>query len=142
MKSNLVATVSATINAPASKVWKALTTPELIKQYLFGTEAVSDWKVGSPLIFRGEWEGKAYEDKGVILRSEVNKVFSYTYWSSMSGTPDIPENYLEIAYLLTESGNQTTLTINQENVPSEESKTHSEQNWGGVLKGLKDIVEQ
>lgn len=47
-----------TINAPLEKVWKALTEPEIVKQYFFGTDLVTDWKVGSPIIFQGEWEGQ------------------------------------------------------------------------------------
>jgi uncharacterized protein YndB with AHSA1/START domain len=61
MKSNITATVSIIINATAEKVWEALTTPQIIKQYFFGTEAVSDWKAGSPIYFQGEWEGKGYD---------------------------------------------------------------------------------
>jgi len=46
-KKGFAARKSITINAPAAKVWDALINPELIKQYLFGTEAISDWEVGS-----------------------------------------------------------------------------------------------
>lgn len=34
---NLIAKASITINAPITKVWEALTKPEIIKQYMFGT---------------------------------------------------------------------------------------------------------
>jgi uncharacterized protein YndB with AHSA1/START domain len=63
MKKGLTARTSITIHAPVSGVWEALTEPELIKQYLFGTEAVSDWKVGSSIAYKRVWEGKSYEDK-------------------------------------------------------------------------------
>src|SRR5688572_1862425 len=102
MKNQLTGRASVTIDAPVSKVWEALTTPELIKKYFFGTNAISDWKEGSPLIFKGEWEGKSYEDKGVILKSVPNKIFKYNYWSSMSGIEDKPENYVTITYNLHE----------------------------------------
>src|SRR5687767_13143574 len=98
MKSDITATVSINIDAPVSKVWKALTTPELIKKYFFGTEAISDWKQGSPLLFKGEWEGKTYKDKGTILEVVENKLFRYNYWSSMSGIEDKPENYVIVTY--------------------------------------------
>lgn len=39
-----------TINAPITKVWDALINPEQTKKYMFGCEAVSDWKVGSSLL--------------------------------------------------------------------------------------------
>jgi uncharacterized protein YndB with AHSA1/START domain len=142
MSNTLMATSSMTINVPAEKVWEALTTPEMIKQYLFGTTAVSDWKVGSPLIYRGEWQGKQYEDKGTILRMEENKLFEATYWSSMSGKEDLPENYNKVTYELEDLGeDQTKLTITQDNVATEQEREHSEKNWGMVLETLKKMLE-
>ena len=76
MKSNITARVSTNIDSPVSKVWEALTKPELIRQYFFGTQASSDWKEGSPITFKGEWEGKKYEDKGTILDIEPNKTLT------------------------------------------------------------------
>lgn len=141
MENHLTGSVDITINASAAKVWEALTTPSIIKQYFFGTDAVSDWKVGSPLIFRGEWQGKTYEDKGTILESVPNKKFKYSYWSSMSGREDKPENYANVTYELAENNNITTLTITQENIPDEKTKEHSEQNWKKVLEDLKKLLE-
>ncbi len=75
MKNKFIAKVEIKFNVPASKVWDALTNPVMIKQYLFGTEAISDWKVGSTLEFKGVWEGKEYLDKGIILKSKNEKLF-------------------------------------------------------------------
>jgi uncharacterized protein YndB with AHSA1/START domain len=119
-----------------------LTKPELIKQYFFGTEAISDWREGSPIIFKGEWEGKSYEDKGTILIAEPHKLFRYDYWSSMSGIEDKPENYVIITHELFEEGGVTTLTITQENIPDEKMKDHSEQNWRKVMNDLKELLER
>jgi uncharacterized protein YndB with AHSA1/START domain len=142
MKNQFTGTVKMEIKAHPSKVWDALTKPELIKKYFFGTDAVSDWKVGSPLYFRGTWQGKSYEDKGTILKSEPNKIFKYSYWSSMSGIEDKPENYVDVTYQLAPKGDKTELTIIQENIPSDEMRKHSEQNWGMVMDGLKKLVEK
>lgn len=141
MKEKYTGSVSTHLNASREKVWEALTTPDLIKKYLFGTNTISDWKVGSPIRFVGEWEGKSYEDKGVILVSKKPEVFSYTYWSSMSGTEDKEENYIEVTYELEEKNGGTELTIVQTSIPSEEMKAHSEENWKKVLEGLKKVVE-
>lgn len=142
MSANLIAKASTTISAPASAVWDALTNPNLIKQYFFGTDAVSDWKEGSPLEFKGEWNGKQYIDKGVILKSEPDKIFQYTYLSSFSGLPDVPENYANITYELFEDNGETTLNVKQENVANEDVRKHSEENWELVLKNLKNLLEK
>src|SRR2546421_346981 len=106
---NITASATIQINAPASLVWLALTTPELIKKYFMGTDAHSDWKVGSPITFSGTWQGKSYEDKGTILEVIPNKIFRYNYWSSMSGIEDKPENYVAIIYYLKEINSTTVL---------------------------------
>ena len=67
MADNLTATKSININVPVGKVWKALTDPAIIKEYMFGTNTVSDWQKDSTITYSGEWEGKSYEDKGVIV---------------------------------------------------------------------------
>ena len=66
MKDKFIAEAKTTIHAPASKVWDALTKPELIKQYLFGTDVISDWKVGSPITYKGEWQGKSFEEYALV----------------------------------------------------------------------------
>lgn len=141
MNRNIVAEASITIRAPASKVWEALTKPELIKQYLFGSEVVTDWQVGSPIYYRGEWQGRSYEDKGTVLEVQRERRLVSTHWSPLSGVPDTPENYHTVTYLLAEHDGSTDVTIRQDNNASEEEKTHSEQNWQTVLAGLKKLVE-
>jgi uncharacterized protein YndB with AHSA1/START domain len=141
MNNKFTATATTTINAPASKVWDALTNPELIKQYLFGTEVTTNWKVGSPITYKGEWEGKAYEDKGKILKFDPEKSLVSTHWSPLSGVPDTPENYHTVTYQLSERDGKTKVTIMQDNNATEDEKAHSEQNWRTVLDGMKKLLE-
>mgnify|MGYP001560847236 CR=1 FL=1 len=141
MRSSITGKVSTSIHAPAAQVWRALTKPEIIKQYFFGTETITDWKEGSPIKFRGEWEGKQYEDRGTILDVEPNALLRYTYWSPMSGVEDKPENYAEVTYALTDISNKTILTVTQENIPNEKMKVSAEQNWKKILKNLKNLLE-
>ena len=142
MKTNITGRVELDIKAPVEKVWEALTTPEIIKQYLFDTNTFTDWKVGHPIIFKGEWEGKPYTDKGTILEIEKNKMIKYDYWSPRSGNEDKPENYVIITYHLKNKGDYTTLVITQENIPDEKMKEHSEENWAKVMGDMKKIVEK
>jgi uncharacterized protein YndB with AHSA1/START domain len=142
MKQSFVAKSSITILVDAAKVWDALTNPELIKQYLYGTEAISDWKEGSSIIYKGVWKGKSYEDKGVIKKIETKKLLVSTYWSALSGLSDSPENYNTLTYALDERDGETTLTITQDNIDTKESADHSEGNWKSVLESLKNLLEK
>ncbi len=136
-----ISQVSLLIQAPASKVWEALTKPELIQKYLFGTQVTTDWKVGSPITYKGVWQGKPYEDKGTIIESEPGKLLVSTYWSSMAGLPDRPENYQTVRYELSPQAGGTRLTLTQDNNKTQADANHTTQNWKMVLEGLKKLVE-
>lgn len=130
------------INAPASRVWEALVNPELIRQYLFDTQVTTDWKVGSPIIYKGVWEGKPFEDKGTILEIEPETRLVSTYWSAFSGLPDSPEHYQTVHYELNPNGGtHTVLTVTQDNIRSEKDVPRFEQNWNMTLKAIKKVVE-
>ncbi len=141
MTDNFTAEAHTTIHAPASTVWKALTDPKIIKQYFFGTNVVTDWKVGSPIYYRGEWQGRPYEDKGVILEFEPGRKLVTTHWSPSSGVPDLPENYHTVTYLLREQDGGTEVRLLQDRNASEKEKQESEQNWNMMLSALKALLE-
>jgi uncharacterized protein YndB with AHSA1/START domain len=142
MNHNLTSKASIIIKTNIEVVWDALTNPYIIKQYLFGTNVVTDWKEGSSIIYKGEWQGKKYEDKGIIIKIIPNELLISTYWSSMSSLPDKPENYATVTYILTSVPEGSMLTITQDNNISEEAKNHSEANWKMVLEKMKQIIEK
>ncbi|MDB5175643.1 MAG: ATPase [Candidatus Saccharibacteria bacterium] len=136
------AIVTVVVAAPVNKVWDAITKPELIKQYMHGTNTETDWAVGSPVSWSGEWNGKAYTDKGLVLQNEFQKLLSYTHWSPMGGSEDAPENYHVVTIELTEQNGSTQLTLTQSNNPSQEAADQMASNaWGPMLQALKTIAE-
>ena len=140
MQTNFKTNYRTIIKAPTEKVWNALTNAEIVKQYFFGSDQVTDWKVGSPIYFRGEYEGKSYEDKGIVQEYVSNKKLSFSYLSSWNALEDKPENYLLVQYEVKEVPEGTELTITQSNYDEEKAK-HSAENWKIVIDGLKKIVE-
>jgi uncharacterized protein YndB with AHSA1/START domain len=142
MHPNFISTASVSIQAPAVKIWEALTRPEMVKQYLFGTQMTTDWKVGSPIRYSGVWQGQPYEDKGQVVAFEPLQRIATTYWSPLAGLPDLPENYNNVSYEISEEvGGGSQLTITQDNNRTEEDARHAEQNWKMVLDGIKKLVE-
>jgi uncharacterized protein YndB with AHSA1/START domain len=131
------------IDATRERVWEALTDPEKVKQYMHGTEMSTDWKEGSPIVWKGEWKGRSYEDKGTVLAVEPQKLLKYTHWSPMGGSEDKPENYHTVTYELAGEDGKTTLKLTQDNNASqEEADKMATDNWGPVLNGLKETVEK
>ena len=137
-----IAKVSATIDAPAQKVWDALVDPAAIKQYMFGTNVSSEWKEGSPITWKGEWQGRAYEDKGTIRKVDAPRTLEYTHFSPLTGEPDVPENYHTVTIELADRGASTDVTLSQNNNPTDEAREHSEKNWRMMLDALKKYVEE
>jgi uncharacterized protein YndB with AHSA1/START domain len=142
MKNTVIAQAQVEINAPIAKVWDALVDPALIKHYMFGTNAVSDWHEGAPIVWQGEWEGKPYEDKGRILQFKPEHVLQYSHYSPLAGQPDVPENYHTVTIALSPAGAGTIVALSQDNNATEEEREHSEQNWGTMLEGLKRFLEK
>ena len=137
----LTTQASVVIDAPIASVWEALTTPELISRWFFGVDTESDWVEGGPIVHRGEYQGRPYEDKGTIVRIEPPRLLVHTHWSPASGLEDRPEHYQEVSWELAERGERTELTVREVNLPSEEAKSVSEQAWQAALSALKALLE-
>jgi uncharacterized protein YndB with AHSA1/START domain len=141
MPTNLIARASITINASRAQVWNALVSPEAIKQYMFGADVITDWREGSPIVWKGEWQGKPYEDKGMILQFKPEKTLKYSHFSPLSGLPDVPENYRTVTIHLSSLGELTHVSLSQDHNATEEERAHSEKNWDMMLIALKNYLE-
>jgi uncharacterized protein YndB with AHSA1/START domain len=139
---NLVAKAATSIEADKRRVWDALVSPDAIKQYMFGADVQSEWSEGSGITWKGEMKGRKYEDKGVILQIKPNRTLQYSHFSPMSGKPDKPENYHTVTIDLSGAGNETEVSLSQDNNPDESARRESEKSWKSMLQGLKEYVEK
>jgi len=136
-----IATAECEIDAPPEEVWQALTNPETIREFMFGSTVETDWQPGSPITWKGEFEGRRYEDKGEIVAVEPPRALEVTHFSPLSGQEDKPENYHRVRYELRNQGDRTLVTLTQDNSGSPEEAEHSGANWQSMLDGLKKVVE-
>ena len=142
MPENYVATSATTIDATPARVWEVITDPAAVKEFMFGATLETDWKVGSPITWQGEWDGKPYQDKGEILDVEPGRKLVHTHFSSLSGQPDEPGNYHKLEWTLEDQGGTTRLTLAQDNTPSEEAAAHSKAMWDKLVADVKAIAER
>jgi uncharacterized protein YndB with AHSA1/START domain len=142
MKDDFIAYARIVIKAPVKDVWDALVNPEKIKQYMFGTEVVTDWKENDQILWKGIWEGKSYEDKGFILKIIPEKYLQYSHFSPLSGKPDVIGNYHTLTFELSVNAQGTEINLAQDNNHSQEEKIHSEQMYNMMLGGIKTLVEK
>ena len=139
---DLVASASIEIHSTSEQVWDAMTNPAKIRIYLFGTEADTDWKVGSPISFRGEYEGRVYKDKGNVLESIPNKLLKYNYWAQYSGLQDDLKNYFVVAYEIDDLGDgMVRLTWTQSGFQDEKRRDHTANGLPAILAQIKNIAE-
>jgi uncharacterized protein YndB with AHSA1/START domain len=131
------------IEAPPEKVWRALTDPDQVREYMHGTNLATDWVVGDPITWSGEWKGKPYVDKGTVLEVDPQRRLSYTHWSPMGGSDDRPENYHTVSIDLAPEGSKTKLTLTQDNNPTQaDADAMARNNWGPMLDDLKATAER
>lgn len=136
---------SVEIHAPASRVWQALTTPASMKKWMMPDlefEIHTDWMVGSPLLMRGNMNGKDFENRGMVLQYEPDKHLKYSHLSSISRLPDRPESYSILDFVLQPTGERTVLTLTLSNFLSESIYKHLSFYWNVTLEVLKRWIEE
>lgn len=133
---------SIDINASSSKIWEALVKPEIAKEYFMGAEVITNWKVGSPILFKGEFNGNKYEEKGILLNVKPNIQLQYSHWSHFDGLSDEPENYRTWTFELSEKKGKTALSISEDNIPTQKQQKRSDEFWNGVLLTIKKLLEE
>jgi uncharacterized protein YndB with AHSA1/START domain len=136
-----VAKATVTINAPVADVWNGLVSPDVIKKYMAGATVVSDWREGSSIIWKGEWKGKPFEDKGRILEIEPERHLKYSHYSPMAGEPDKPESYHTITVDLAKVKGGVQVALSQDKNHTDKALAESEKTWKMMLEGLKKAVE-
>ena len=129
------------IKAEPQKVWDALTKPELVKKWQYGSDLITDWNIGNDIRFETEWDGKIYKQWGKVLEINPNKLIKYSLFAPRPELEDKPENYFIMKYLLTDENNGFTKLdiIQEDNRPNATEEENSEDN--PILNALKQLVE-
>jgi uncharacterized protein YndB with AHSA1/START domain len=137
------ATVSVDLAVPPERVWQVLVDPDLVARYMHGTSVESEWTVGAPVVWRGEWQGTPYEDKGEVLAVEPPRRLAVTHWSPLTGEPELPANYHHVTYEIEPLGDGgSRLTLTHGNSPTQEAADAMIENgWRPMLQSLAEVAE-
>lgn len=141
MNENNISKSSIKIQASPALVWDALVNKEIAKKYFHGAEVWASWEEGSPITFKGEFNGNKYEEKGVILKVVPESLLQYSHWSPFDGLPDEPENYRTWTFNIADGSGDAILSVSEDNIPTEAKKLRSDEFWNEVLQTIKRIVE-
>lgn len=130
-----------TINAPTQRVWDALTKPELVRLWQYGSDLVTDWDIGGDIRFRTEWEGRIFEQWGKVLEIRPNELIKYSLFAPRPDLEDKPENYFIMNYVLTADNGQTNLEIIQEDNRQNAVQEEPQGEENPILQSLKKFAE-
>jgi len=146
---NLKAEASIFINSTEAKIWDVLTNPDKIKLFMFGSNVKTDWGIGNPIFFNRDRLypsapvlEKPIVDKGKILQIINGKLLKFSFYNSMEGYEDIPENYSIVTYSIEEvDKGRFRLNYLRELIPIDFERENQERFLPGMMKQLKSLAE-
>lgn len=130
-----------TLNASLEKIWEALTKPEKVKLWQFGSDLITTWEVGSRIEFVTEWDGKIFKQWGKVLEIKPNALIKYSLFAPSPDVEDKPENYFIMNYVLTQESGKTNLQIIQEDNRPNAVQEEPQGEENPILQSLKNIIE-
>jgi uncharacterized protein YndB with AHSA1/START domain len=137
MGNDIIASVNSIIHAPIDRVWRALTDPQDIARYMMGAQVISDWKAGSTITWKGEWNGKPFEDTGRVLAIMHPDLLKYSHSST---TPEGEREEHVITIELKEVAGATHVRLTQGQNATQEASDHAVEMWTTMLDGLKKVL--
>ncbi|MCC9144099.1 MULTISPECIES: SRPBCC domain-containing protein [unclassified Arthrobacter] len=75
---------SMDVSATADQAWKALTDPEVVRRWYFGTAPRTSWEVGSTIDYVDDDGGT--QITGILLEVDAPRTFSHTFIATWYGT--------------------------------------------------------
>ena len=142
MNKKLIANVFISIEATSQQVWNALVNPDAIRQSMYSTHVVSDWREGGQIVWQGIWQGNSFVDRGVILKLVPGHTLQYNFFNSLSGLPDKPENHHTVTIELSANKTGTHVSLTQDNNADDTERAHYEELWKMMLANLKKLIEE
>ncbi len=125
------------IQAPPERVWQALTDPELTPQYYFGTRIESDFRPGSPYVYRSPDGSPMLE--GTIVESDPPRRLVMTFrplWTG-EGTPES-----RVTWEITPHENQSKLALIHEGLDLNSDLGRGVQDgWTQIISAMKTVLE-
>jgi uncharacterized protein YndB with AHSA1/START domain len=122
------------IRITPEKLWRALTRPEIIKQYRFGMSVESEWKIGST--WRMYADGSLM-DSGEILESVSQKRLVISWLNEWKA-----EGISRCVYEIEPTGASAKLTLTH-SIERPDSKFIGavSEGWPMVISNLKSLLE-
>ncbi|MGX7873903.1 SRPBCC domain-containing protein [Mesorhizobium sp. ORM6] len=134
------------IAAEPARVWRVLTTPPMIGQWMSDEELTVSLlgHAGGAIVMRGLLHGMPFENHGTVRAFEPERLFAYSYWSTLSASrlADAPENHTVVDFALAPVDGGTLLTLTLSDFAEPSIRPHANLYWGPTLRILKAVCER
>jgi hypothetical protein len=129
------------VHASASRIFDALTKPELVARWQFGRVLRTTWEAGSEIRFRTEWDGgeRVVEQWGTVREVLPGRVVEYDLFTPRQGCEDVAENYCVTRYVLCADGARTKVAIVQRD---DRPDAFVPESLANILISLKAVAEE
>jgi uncharacterized protein YndB with AHSA1/START domain len=137
--SNLMHVYEIYIQTTPERLWQAITDPELVKRYYFGSVIESDFRPGSPLIYR-QAEGGRLDIEGEVVEADPPRKLVHTF--AVKWDPEVNDPPTRVTWEITPIGETCRLAVTHDGF-SEETATFNQTKggWPMILSGLKTLLE-
>ena len=133
------------IDTTPEKLWEALTQGEFTRQYWFDSIIQSDWKIGSPVVFR---HNNRVSDQQTVLTFEPPRLLAYS-WNVKCHEDQGDERPSRVTFEIEPLGEKggskgasVKLTVTHDQFPPESRVYPSiSKGWPAVLSNLKTFLE-
>ncbi len=125
-----------------ARVFAALTEPDLVRVWQYGSVLETDWTPGSPVRFTSEWEGRALAQWGTVLAFEPPRRVAYSLFAPRDDLEDRPEHRFTMTYELEDLPGGTRLTIRHDDPrPGADEDESSGDPEDPALRALRALLE-
>ena len=148
MSATLIIKEEITFKANKNTVWDLIINPKKTKQYMFGCEVLSDWKIGNQILWKGLLENgtEIIYVKGIIKEYKEGEKVTFTMFDPNIGIADVPENYIKLTYELIAKEKGCLLKIAQGDFNGTEHAIkrfeESKQGWKMVIPLMKNVLNE
>lgn len=142
------------IGTTPKRLWRALTEPVFIRRYFDGGGPLSDWKVGSPVLWRMSAESDYQDWDQHVLESEPHRRLSYTWhtyqpemaamfgWSDEQLAQLRKEPRSKVTFEIEPLESMVKLTVVHDDFePDSEMLKGVSEGWPAILSYLKTLLE-
>lgn len=115
------------IAAARERVWQALVTPDFTRRFWNGRILESDWRAGSPITFRHDYD-EGVDSAGTVLVAEPPRRLSYATGATT------------VTFELLARGDVVELTLTHTGLDAS-TREMTAAGWAFILSNLKTLLE-